>query len=219
MPSAISVAHVSAGQCVAVCSSVLQCVAVCYSVLQCVAVCCRGSLLYVSACQCVAVGLSNFFPAIRKQLGPLRTSLQSKDICPVVYVSAWQCVEVRCSVLKCVAVYRSVFQILFVDLCRAELCVSCVFLCWAVCCSVLQCAAVCRSVLQCVAVCCSVLQCVAMCVIFYHPSPQGSQASVGLSHKLSEHDSTSLFLCFSGMLWVSVFCRFPPLSLRLYMCA
>ena len=36
------------------------------------------------------------------------------------------------------------------------------YVCFALCCSVLQCVAVRCSVLQCVAVCCSVLQCVAV---------------------------------------------------------
>jgi len=56
----------------------------------------------------------------------------------------------------------------------SELTFKNVYLCVAVCCSVLQCVAVCCSVLltslrictdvlQCVAVCCSVLQCVAVC--------------------------------------------------------
>ena len=40
-----------------------------------------------------------------------------------------------------------------------------IYVCVAVCCSVLQCVAVCCSVLQCVAVCCSTLQNFALCCI------------------------------------------------------
>jgi len=74
-----------------------------------------------------------------------------------------QCVAVRCSVLRCVAVCQisrpstsnrlehlgqmsHLFRL-------------------SICCSVLQCVAVCYSVLQCVAVCCSKMQFVLVCCI------------------------------------------------------
>ena len=65
-------------------------------------------------------------------------------------------------VLQCVAVCRSVLQmLLYVVLC----------------CSVLQCVAVCCSVLQCVAVCCSVLQCVAALTCVSHATQYTTRTS------------------------------------------
>ena len=102
----------------------------------------------------------------------------------IVCCSVLQCVVVCCSVLQCVVQCGAVcclpnrrqikptrvFEILhenvifrFVRDIPQNRYPGCIFLCVAVCCSVLQCLAVCCSVLQCVAVCCSVLQCVAVC--------------------------------------------------------
>jgi len=68
-----------------------------------------------------------------------------------------QRVATCCSVLQCVAVFRSVLMVRWLVL-AGEGNV-------AVCCSVLQCVAVCCSVLQCVAECCGVVQCVDGCVV------------------------------------------------------
>jgi len=75
----------------------------------------------------------------------------------VPFVGSTLTYEVRCSVLQCVAVCRSVLQ-------RVVLChlvVRCVAA-WFTWCGASQCVAVYCSVLQRVVVCCSVLQCVAV---------------------------------------------------------
>jgi len=119
-------------QCLAVCCSVLQCVALYRSVLQCVAVCC-SVLQRVAACcsvlQRVAVCCSL----------SCRAKVVAEDITVLLahLLHLPGGVLVRCSVLQCVARYRSVLQRV----------------------------AACCSVLQRVAACCSVLQRVAQCVL------------------------------------------------------
>jgi len=81
-------------------------------------------------------------------------------------------IEMRCSVLQCVAVCCWVLQCIAVCCSPLHIDMWCsVLQCVAERCSVLQCVAVCCSplhidmwcVLQCVAECCSVLQCIAVC--------------------------------------------------------
>jgi len=96
---------------------------------------------------------------------------------PAIHSGGSQCIAVRCSMLQCVIVCRSVVQGVpsgrAMLICRGPAiysgergkerarAVCCVVLrCVALCCVMLQCVAVCCSVLQCVAVCRSVLQCV-----------------------------------------------------------
>ena len=81
--------------------------------------------------------------------------------------SAWQYDAVCGSVLQGAVFCCSVKNASsLTTVCSSELqwvAVSCIELCVAVCCGVLQRVAVCCSVLWCVAVCCGVLQCVAVC--------------------------------------------------------
>jgi len=75
--------------------------------------------------------------------------------CAAACCSVLQRVAVRCSVLRCVAVWLLTW---FFDMTDREAASTTTM---ALCCITLQHIAVCCSVLQCVAVCCSVLQCVA----------------------------------------------------------
>ena len=83
-----------------------------------------------------------------------------------------------------------------------------VWLCVAVCCSVLQCGSVCCSVLQCVAVWCSVLQCVAASVQVSVPVYVATVAQMNVtlhisgSHVTQINESYNTHECVKSHAWM-----------------